>query len=190
MATTCRTSAAGRQEPRRSSPARQTHRAILATPRSAFRAGVVVTATRNGFWLLVRVIWILVGVVQGPWLVNALDPKQFPDPSWSFPLILIAIISVAIIFLVGVQDARQGAETRWPRPRWIENPFGIDRPVSVFDAGSYYMLAAGLSGAALELRATPRTWAWELPMSLGVGLWLGAKCCTMLFPERFNAPSR
>ena len=118
--------------------------------------------------------------------MNALDPKQFPNPSWSFPIKMIAIISVAIIFLIGVQDAHKGAETKWPKPTWFENPFGIDRPVSMFDAGSYYMLAAGLSGAVLELRATPRTWAWELPLSIGIGLWLGAKCCTMLFVNASN----
>jgi hypothetical protein len=163
---------------------------ILLIARGAFRVGVVVTTTRNWLWLLVRVVWIVVGMVQGPWLVNALDPRQFPDPSWSFGIILIAIATVAVILVVGALSVQQKADTRWPWPTWFENPFGIDRPVSLFDAGSYYVLAAGLSAAALELRATPRTWAWELPMSFGVGLWLGARCCRMLFRKRFDAPPR
>jgi hypothetical protein len=74
------------------------------------------TETRNWFWLFIRAAWIAVGLLQGPWLLNAFDANHIQEPSWSFPFELIGIISVGIVIVVGMQAAQQDPEKKWPRP--------------------------------------------------------------------------
>lgn len=147
--------------------------------------GVAGLTTRNWIWLAVRASWIVVGLIQGPWLPGELDAQHIQDPSWTFAVEMVGIVAAGIVFVVGFQAGRGTSMAKWPRPSWIENPFGLDRPVSLFEASSYYVVAVGVSSAVFELRAVPRTWAWELPVAIGVGLWLGAKVCLAAFRGRF-----
>jgi hypothetical protein len=108
------------------------------------------------------------------------------EPSWSFALKFSAIIVVAMVFIVGIQASREKNKGRWPRLSWMENPFGLDRPLSGFDAISYYFLASGVSCAMFEFRSAPRTWAWEFPAVVGVGIWIGVRVCVKLFNSAFR----
>lgn len=145
---------------------------------------------RNWFWLTVRASWIVVGLIQGPWLPAQLDGALIQQPSWSFAVEMVGIVVVGIVVLVGFQVGRCASLAKWPRPSWFENPFGLDRRVSLFEASSYYVLAVGVSSAVFELRAVPRTWAWELPVAIGVGLWLGCRLCLVVFRTKFAEPAR
>ena len=141
--------------------------------------------TRNWLWLSFRIAWIIVGLFQGPYSVSQLSSDDFRVPSWVFPIKMIGIISVAVVVLVGIQ-ASKTTEEKWPRPSWFENPFGLDRFVSLFEAASYYMLAGGIGAAVVELRSVPPTWAWEILASIGVGLFLGARVCLLVFRRHFS----
>jgi hypothetical protein len=135
---------------------------------------------RKWLWPAVRLIWIVVGLIQGPLLLGSLDAQNIREPSWTFVIEMIAIVIAGVVFVVGLQGGRHAPGTEWP-PSWFENPFGRDRWMPLFDATSYYVLAAGISCAALELRETPRTWAWEIPIAIGVGLLLGSRGCLVVF---------
>lgn len=146
--------------------------------------------TRNWLWLSFRIAWIIVGLIQGPYFVAELGVERAEQPSWTFAIKMIAIISIAIVVLIGVQASKGTTTEKWPRPSWFENPFGLDRPISVFDAAAYYVLAAGISAAVVELRSTPRTWAWEILASAGVGLWLGSQICLIAYRRCFMTSPR
>jgi hypothetical protein len=103
---------------------------------------------------------------------------------------MIAIVAAGVVFVVGLQAARHPPTGEWPRPSWFEKPFGRDRWVSLFEATSYYFLAAGTSCAVMELRETPRTWAWEIPIAIGVGLLLGGRVCLLVFRRHFRQSER
>jgi hypothetical protein len=148
-----------------------------------------IMTTRNWLWLSFRIAWIIVGLFQGPHFVSELSSADFLKPSWVFPIKLISVISIGMVAIIGIQASKTKVK-KWPRPSWFENPFGLDRPVSIFEAGAYYVLAGGVSSAFVELRSTPQTWAWELLASAGVGLWLGAQLCLIVYRKCFVTSSR
>jgi hypothetical protein len=139
---------------------------------------------------VVHLCLIAVGLIQGPQLVASLDTHEIREPSWKFAIEMIAIVAAGVVFVVGFQAARRAPAADWPRPSWFENPFGRDRWVPLFEATSYYMLAAGMSSAVLELRGTPRTWAWEIPAAIAAGLLLGARVCLLVFRQHFRQPTQ
>jgi hypothetical protein len=145
---------------------------------------------RKWLWLSFRIAWIIIGLIQGPHFVAEIGGARPQQPSWIFAIKMIGIISIAVVVLIGIQAGKFGTAAKWPRPSWVENPFGLDRPVSVFEAGSYYFLAAGVGLAIVELRSTPPTWAWELLASIGVGLWLGAQICLVAYRRCFVTSPR
>jgi len=144
---------------------------------------------RNWLWLCFRIALLAVGLLQGPRFVAQFGSAGFLKPSWVFPIKMIGIISSAIVVLIGIQ-ASKVTEKKWPRPSWFENPFGLDRPVSIFEVGAYYFLAAGISSALVGFNSTPKTWAWELLVSIGVGLWLGTHACLIAYRNRFETLAR
>lgn len=152
--------------------------------------GERIVTMRNWLWLSFRIAWIAVGLFQGPHFVAQLGVERAQQPSWSFAIKMICIVSIAIVVLIGIQASKGDTTEKWPRPSWFENPFGLDRPVSIFEAGAYYVFAAGLSAAFVELRSTPRTWAWEILVSAGIGLWVGAQVCMVAYRRCFVRPPR
>jgi hypothetical protein len=141
---------------------------------------------QNWLWPLIRLCWIVVGLAQGPWLAAELDAQNIHDPSWTFAAEMIAIVAAGVVFVVGLQAGRRSPAAEWPRPSWFESPFGRDRWVPLFDASAYYVLATGISCAIFELRGVPKTWAWEIPISTGLGLLIGARACLFVFRRHFR----
>jgi hypothetical protein len=136
-------------------------------------------------WATFRFALIVFGLVQGPRLATELSAPSTRVPSWGFAIEMIAIVAVGVVFVVGLQAGRRSSTQPWIRPSWFENPFGPGRWVCLFDFASYYMVAAGIGGAVFELRAIPKTWAWEIPFAIGIGLWLGARICLLAFRPQF-----
>jgi hypothetical protein len=145
---------------------------------------------RKWLWLSFRIAWIILGLIQGPHFVAALDGDRILRPSWVFAIEMVGFISIGVVAVVGIQAGKRATTAKWPRPSWFENPFGFDRPVSIFEAGAYYVLAGGISSAVVELRSTPQTWGWEILAAAGVGLWLGAKICLCAYRKCFVTSPR
>jgi len=91
---------------------------------------------RKWLWLSFRIAWIILGLIQGPFFLAELGLERAHQPSWIFALKMIAIVSIAVVVLIGIQVGGNSTTKKWPRPSWFENPFGLDRPVSLFEAGS------------------------------------------------------
>jgi hypothetical protein len=141
--------------------------------------------TRNWLWLSFRIAWMIIGLFQGPYFVSELGSDDFLKASWVFPFKMIGVVSIGLVAIIGIQASRT-MERQWPRPSWFGNPFGLDRPLSIFEAGAFYLFAVGISSAFVGFRSTPRTWAWELPVSIGVGLWLGTQVCLLAYSKCFQ----
>jgi hypothetical protein len=136
-------------------------------------------------WAIARFALFAFGLVQGPRLAAELSAPSTSAPSWRFAIELIAIVAIGVVCVVGLQAGRRSSTQIWIRPSLFENPFGPGRWVCLFDFSSYYMLAAGIGGSVFGLRAIPKTWAWEIPFAIGMGLWLGARICLLAFRSQF-----
>jgi hypothetical protein len=146
----------------------------------------------RSFWLLVRICWVALGIFQSGWFLRALASDDFSRPSLTFLFEISAIVAIALFVLLGIQAARRReiTESKWLRPSWLENPFRYDQPILLFDAGSYYFLALALGCAFLGLSKTPTNWAWELPLSIGCGLWVGVRLVLIAFRTSFKPSAR
>jgi hypothetical protein len=97
----------------------------------------------------------------------------------------MALICVAaLLFLLGIQAKRvRQSEDKWQRPSWFLNPLNYKQPLQFFDAASYYVFALAAGCAFFGLSASPVSWAWELPLSVGLGLWIGVRFSLIAFKE-------
>jgi len=144
---------------------------------------------RSGFWFALRVAMILVAVIQS-WTASSWA-AQFPSPSLSFPFLMGSICAVAIVALASFRrPPADEAHQAKLRLSWFHNPLSLREPLGLFDLAAYYFIALGIGLAAISLSASPRNWAWELPLSVGCGVWLGVRLAARLFrvPEASCVP--
>jgi uncharacterized membrane protein (DUF4010 family) len=143
---------------------------------------------RTYWWSAVRGALIIAGLVQSKSMVESLG-QEFRASSWSFPLEMTAICALAILFLIGIQAnrVRQSAE-KWQRPSWFRSPFNFKQPLQFFDAISYYAFALAVGCTIFGLSESPISWAWELPFSVGLGLWVGVRLSLIVFRESLESP--
>lgn len=143
---------------------------------------------KGNLWLIVRVCWIFVGLLQSGWFLGALS-GDFSRPSWSFAFEMSAVVAIGLVFIIGLQGRRffGSSEDTWLRPSWFANPFDYRQPVIFFDAASYYALALAVGCAVIGLSRSPANWAWELPFSIRCGFWIGVRLCLITFPGSFKS---
>jgi uncharacterized membrane protein (DUF4010 family) len=145
--------------------------------------------SRTYWWIAVRGALIIAGLVQSKSMVASLG-QEFRESSWSFPLEMTAICAFAILFLIGIQAKRvRQSEEKWQRPSWFRNPFNYRQPLQFFDAISYYAFALAVGCAIFGLSESPISWAWELPFSVGLGLWIGVRLSLIAFKESLESPA-
>jgi uncharacterized membrane protein (DUF4010 family) len=144
--------------------------------------------SRTYWWSVVRGALIVAGLVQSKSMIASMG-QEFRESSWSFPLVMTAICAFALLFLIGIQAKRvRQSEEKWQRPSWFQNPFNYKQPLQFFDAISYYAFALAAGCAFFGLSTPPISWAWELPFSVGLGLWIGVRLSLIAFRESLEPP--
>lgn len=142
----------------------------------------------NYWWVVTRVGLILAGLIQSPSLLTSMG-TEFSQSSWTFPLKMIPLCAGGLFFVIGLQARRvRLSEDKWQRPSWFQNPFSYRQPLQLFDASSYYCLAAAVGCAVLGLSRSPKSWAWEMFFSMGVGFWIGVRLCVRIFSDSLESP--
>jgi hypothetical protein len=135
------------------------------------------------WWLGLRISLILIALAQSKFFLSSMD-GDFSTYSLAFPLIMSSLCTIGVLFILRIQASSsyfRGGE-RWLKPSWRLNPFDFRQPLQFFHAAAFYSLSLALGCAVFGLSRTPPSWAWELPISTGLGLWFGVR----LYPYNFR----
>lgn len=138
---------------------------------------------KGGLWFTCRVIFILISIAFAPFYVHS-QPGDFSKPSWGFLFGMTAICAGAVFLLAVFQSFNKNDQRGWYRPSWFQNPFAFNQPLQTFDSGSYDAMALGVGSLVVGLLSVPANWAWELPMSIGLGVWIGVRLCMVAFRDK------
>jgi hypothetical protein len=129
----------------------------------------------NNRWFAARLGLVALSFIASPIFLERTLSGEFSEPSWSFPLILTAIVAVGVVFVIALQKINPLASGTLARPSWSTNPFVIRSPLLIFHVGAWCLMSLGVGSLMFGLLSTPRNWAWELPLSAGLGVWLGVR---------------
>lgn len=136
-------------------------------------------------WFLLRIALLAVALIHGVYFTETIS-GDFSKPVWSFFFEMIGIVAVSVFCVTLFQLPRQASDVKWAKPSWFSNPFQFRQALSIFDLASYYFLVLGLGCFAIGLSHNPQNWAWELPLSIGLGALLGVRLVLLVFKDRFE----
>jgi len=136
-------------------------------------------------WLLLRIILLVASLDYSFYFIETL-PGNFSKPAWPFFFEMIGIVAISVFCLTFFQLPKQTSGEKWIKPSWFANPFRLGQALSGFDLAAYCFLALGLGCLAIGLSREPKNWAWELPLSIGVGALLGVRAVLRVFSDRFE----
>lgn len=136
-------------------------------------------------WLGVRIVVLLVGLLQSPFFAKSLR-GDFSKPSWTFALEMVFFVCLGIFLIIFIQSSNSRSSPVWIKPSWFVNPLNYKQPIQIFHMGAFYFLAVGAGCFFLGVYRTEISWLWELPASVGFGMWLGVKISTKIFRSKFN----
>jgi len=125
-------------------------------------------------WLIVRIGFCLIGLIQSYFFIAEM-PGDFSQPSWLFFFEMAGFSIFGIIFVHGMWKLNRWVASDWGTPSWLSNPFAVNRPLQLFHAGAWYLIAVGIGCLILGMARTPKTWVWEIPLSLGIGMLVGVQ---------------
>lgn len=135
--------------------------------------------TASLVWLLARIAIVGGSLLSGTSFVQM--PGDFSTPSPGFALVLVAACAAGTCVVWGLQTINPAGRAAWVRPSWLANPFvPVLRPLDVFHLAGWSAMASGTSALYLGLLQSPRTWAGELPLCVGVGVWIGVRLVAAL----------
>lgn len=139
-------------------------------------------------WMVCRIGLIIACMFVLPYAMFD-QRKDFSEASLMFPIAAIVICAASVIVLLWLRGANGQSQQDWLLPSWSRSPFVINDPLQNFSDASYCLIAAGIASMIAELSTTPKTWAWELILSIGVGLFVGVRFSLMLFRAKIKTPS-
>lgn len=139
------------------------------------------TNKRN--WLMLRFAILIIAMFQARSFSNSLN-GDFSNANWVTFFVLIGIVAFGVVFVLSLQAANPLAPSQWRRPSWFISPFALREPLLMFDFAAYYFLVLGTVSFVFGINANPRNWAWEIPLSVGIGAWIGVRFCVYTFRDR------
>jgi hypothetical protein len=125
-------------------------------------------------WVLVRVGSLLL-IACYAYLSPLPEHRDFLHPApWKFLLEIGAFALFGVPMVISLSRlAKHSEDLR--RPSWFINPLSVMQPLVFFDFGALCVVAYGLGCAATQFWRGPSNWFWEIPVTLGVGAWLGVR---------------
>ena len=134
-------------------------------------------------WLIVRIGLVVASAVV-PWIQGVPQDPDYVHPApYYFPLMLAAITVLGISFVLAM-NGLNGKRDAWSRPSWLRCPFRADQPLDFFHFAAWCMISYAAGCFISSLGADSPNWFWEIPLAVGVGMWLGIR---LNFPRRSDA---
>jgi hypothetical protein len=62
----------------------------------------------------------------------------------------------------------------------------MNQPLVFFDFCSYCAIASGLGSALRVMFGENHSWEWQIPILVGVGLWVGVRLGMLIFRKKMN----
>ena len=123
------------------------------------------------YWFIARVVLLAVAFFYAGAFIRSM-PGDFAQPSWPFLFEMIGIVAFGVVSVLAVQKVNPLAPSLRV-PRWADNPFTPLNFLAIFHFNALLFISLGLGCLVLGLFRTPHSWAWELPLGIGVGAWIG-----------------
>lgn len=138
-------------------------------------------------WLRRHFALIAISAIAAPLqMIWSGVPSGFDKGSWSFPWLVSGFCLFAVVFLMAMRAMNPWSEARWMRPTLYTSSLRFNEPLQTFYIGALCMMAAGVGYFVLGVFDAKVRWLWELPLSAGIGVWLGVRLCVWGFPNRFE----
>lgn len=148
-------------------------------------SGITSMEKKKPLWVVLRVVILLLGLLQSRTFLESMG-GEFSKPSWSFPFVMVGLVSIGILFIFFIQTTNPRSVDKWYKPSWFRNPLNYKQPLQLFNLAAFYFLSVGVGCLFIGLRREPTSWAWEFPMAIGCGAWLGVRLCVLVFSDRFE----
>jgi hypothetical protein len=120
-------------------------------------------------------------------LLGPATPAAAPPMTWFAVCIFAAIFPTAMLVGFVILFILKGPRLDWQPPSWDKNPFNFAHGEQFFHLGAFVMLSTGVAMVARALaigsKITPYT---LLPISLGVGVWVGLRLLTVLYQRQLR----
>ncbi|MEV8521624.1 hypothetical protein ABZR86_17660 [Dyella marensis] len=139
----------------------------------------------TGFW---RNVGVLAGVAFIAPLLTEItkEPVGFDKVSWSWPWVVASLCFIGIVGFMGVQAMNMSDQHRWRLPSLHLKSSGSEEPVQVHYMNALGMFSIGAGYFVLGWFDPEVRWLWEIPVSAGIGIWLGMRFYIWAFPNRFE----
>jgi len=137
-------------------------------------------------WLWFRMA-LLASCVVAPTFQLGSMKDDFSQPSLSFALLMTSGTALVMFLLLSLRTPTARSPELWKKPSWFANPFSFgQQPLQTFYDGALCLLAGSIGYLIAGLGIPHLRWAWELPGSFGLGVWIGVGACVRMFPKRFG----
>lgn len=137
-------------------------------------------------WLTVRIVLILLAFAQSSSFIDSFS-GDFSKAAWPFFFEIIGIAAISVFAITSFLLPNGASGEKWLRPSWFINPLNVRQVLILFDFASYYLLSLGLGCLVFGLLRNPPNWVWEIPLSIGVGVFLGVHTVLLFFKDRFES---
>ena len=136
-------------------------------------------------WVYVRVAAILLVAITA--CIAPLEPRFKPPLDWLTLLGIFAFIPIALVLVIGFQRLNPRSAKVWRHPSWSTNPFNFRDPIQFFYFGAFLSIAQGIVTLLRVLVAPAPLYPEEfVPLTMGVGIWLGVKMVVALNRAKFD----
>ena len=139
-------------------------------------------------WLHIRLGIIFVAMLAGFFV--PLQPQGNLVMSWSEISFIFVSVAVGLPLVITAQRVNPRNPKIWDMPSWKTGPLRSFGPIQNFYFGSYALSATGVV-VLLRMASMPAPRYAEamIPLTLGVGTWLGVKVSVALNKSKFAPKS-
>lgn len=136
-------------------------------------------------WLYGNVAIIMLGALLSPLFMRSIESSE-DKPTLIFVLIIALFGMSGSLLSAWMRDSSMPKDLKWNTPSLRYNPFMGSEPLVQYQISAYVFISLGAGSAVVGMLETPENWMWVLPMSLGIGIWLGLKLSMVMFRKRLR----
>lgn len=136
-------------------------------------------------WTFIRIALLVIAAVFAPFTLSRVN-GDFSHPSILFFLGMTGFGIFSVIFSIGIQYKNPRMNESWIKPSFSDNPFKNKQPLQVFNISAELFMALGIGGVFWGMFSQPVTYVWEIPLALGIGIWIGVRMCISLYKDKIS----
>jgi hypothetical protein len=139
----------------------------------------------NRIWVWLRVAAIFLVAIGA--CIAPLESRFKPPLNWLTLLGIFVFIPIALVLVIGFQRLNPHSAKVWHRPSWSTNPFNFRDPIQFFYLAALLSIAQGIvTLLRVFVASVPLYPEVFVPLTMGIGIWLGVKMVVLMNPAKFN----